>query len=408
MYNAVGIDASKLKSTITIVQPAGVVIRKPFDVLHTSDELNTLVTYLKSLEGETRAVIECTGRYHEPVVKSLSEAGIFISAVNPKLIKGQKQNTLRKVKSDPADARKIAKYALDNWAELREYSSMDTTREQLKTLNSQFTFFMKQKVAAKTNLISLLDNTYPGVNKLFDSPIRDDGSEKWVDYAYSFWHVDCVRKIGLKAFTERYEAFCKKHHYNYQKNKPALLFEESKQLVAVFPKEKSYKLLIQQSIQQLRLASEHIEIIRKEMNELASTLPEYETVMSMYGVGETYGPQLIAEIGDVSRFTHREAITAFAGVDPGVNESGQFKQRSNRASKNGSTRLRKTLFQVMSTYLQNKPVNEPVYQFLDRKRAEGKPYLVYMTAGANKFLRIYYGKVKECLRNLEQSQIEES
>ena len=70
--------------------------------------------------------------------------------------------------------------------------------------------------------------------------------------------------------------------------------------------------------------------------------------------------------------------------------------------------LRKTLFQVMSTYLQNKPVNEPVYQFLDRKRAEGKPYLVYMTAGANKFLRIYYGKVKECLRNLEQSQIEES
>lgn len=186
MYNAVGIDASKLKSTITIIQPAGVVIRKPFDVLHTSDELNTLVTYLKSLVGETRAVIECTGRYHEPVVKSLSEAGIFISAVNPKLIKGQKQNTLRKVKSDPADARKIAKYALDNWAELREYSSMDTTREQLKTLNSQFTFFMKQKVAAKTNLISLLDNTYPGVNKLFDSPTRDDGSEKWVDYAYSF------------------------------------------------------------------------------------------------------------------------------------------------------------------------------------------------------------------------------
>ncbi len=61
-----------------------------------------------------------------------------------------------------------------------------------------------------------------------------------------------------------------KHHYNYQKNKPALLFEESKQLVAVFSKEKSYKLLIQQSIQQLLLASEHIEIIRKEMNELVN------------------------------------------------------------------------------------------------------------------------------------------
>lgn len=408
MYNAVGIDASKFKSTITVIQPAGVVIRKPFDVLHTSDGLNTLVTYLQSLEGETRAVIECTGRYHEPVVKKLSGAGIFISAVNPKLIKGQKQNTLRKVKSDPADARKIARYALDNWAELREYSSMDTTREQLKTLNAQFDFFMKQKVAAKTNLISLLDNTYPGINKLFSSPARDDGSEKWVDYAYSFWHVDCVRKIGLKAFTQRYEAFCQKHHYNYQPDKAKFLFDSAKQLVAVFPKEKSYKLLIQQSIQQLNLAAEHIEILRKEMNELASTLPEYDTVMSMYGVGPTYGPQLIAEIGDVARFTHREAITAFAGVDPGVNESGQFKQNSNRASKNGSTRLRKTLFQIMSTYLQNRPEDEPIYQFLDRKRAEGKPYLVYMTAGANKFLRIYYGKVKECLRSIESISPEES
>ena len=144
------------------------------------------------------------------------------------------------------------------------------------------------------------------------------------------------------------------------------------------------------------------------MNEIAAKLPEYSIVMAMKGVGTSLGPQLMAEIGDVSRFTHREAITAFAGVDPGVNESGQFKQHSNRASKNGSTRLRKTLFQVMSTYLQNKPVNEPVYQFLDRKRAEGKPYLVYMTAGANKFLRIYYGKVKECLRNLEQESNEES
>lgn len=408
MYNAVGIDASKFKSTITVIQPAGVVIRKPFDVLHTSDGLNTLVTYLQSLEGETRAVVECTGRYHEPIAKKLSEGGIFISAVNPKLIKGQKQNTLRKVKSDPADARKIARYALDNWAELREYSSMDTTREQLKTLNAQFDFFMKQKVAAKTNLISLLDNTYPGINKLFSSPARDDGSEKWVDYAYSFWHVDCVRKIGLKAFTQRYEAFCQKHHYNYQPDKAMFLFDSAKQLVAVFPKEKSYKLLIQQSVQQLNLAAEHIEILRKEMNELASTLPEYDIVMSMYGVGPTYGPQLIAEIGDVARFTHREAITAFAGVDPGVNESGQFKQNSNRASKNGSTRLRKTLFQIMTTYLQNRPEDEPVYQFLDRKRAEGKPYLVYMTAGANKFLRIYYGKVKECLRSIESISPEES
>ena len=126
--------------------------------------------------------------------------------------------------------------------------------------------------------------------------------------------------------------------------------------------------------------------------------------MGIYGVGKTYGPQLIAEIGDVSRFTHREALTAFAGVDPGVDESGQHKSKSNRASKVGSARLRKTLFQIMTTLLQNAPEADPVYRFLDKKRSQGKPYYVYMTAGANKFLRIYYGKVKECLRNIEQTE----
>lgn len=404
MYNAVGIDVSKGKSTIAVLKPAGVIVRKPFDVFHTSQSLKALSDYLVSLEGDTRVVMECTGRYHEPMANTLSDAGLFVTVVNPHLIKNFGNNTLRKVKSDPADAKKIARYTLDNWAELRQYSSMDNTRNQLKTLNSQFSFFMRQKVAAKANLIALLDNTYPGVNKLFSSPAREDGSEKWVDYAYSFWHVDCVRKIGLKAFSERYEAFCRKHHYIYQPSKPEELFNASKELVAVFPKEKSYRLLIRQSIQQLNLASAHIERLRREMNELASTLPEYEVVMGMYGVGKTYGPQLIAEIGDVSRFTHREALTAFAGVDPGVDQSGQHSSKSNKASKCGTGRLRKTLFQIMTTLLQNAPEDEPVYQFLNRKRSEGKPYYVYMTAGANKFLRIYYGKVKAHLRSLEQNE----
>lgn len=57
------------------------------------------------------------------------------------------------------------------------------------------------------------------------------------------------------------------------------------------------------------------------MNHIASELPEYPVVMAMYGVGASLGPQLMAEIGDISRFHRRENLTAFAGVDPGVNQS---------------------------------------------------------------------------------------
>lgn len=399
MLNAVGIDVSKGKSTVAILRPAGEVVRKPFNVPHSVKNLSSLVSYVGSLEGETRVVMETTGHYHEPVLKAFLDAGIFVSAVNPSLIKrhDSDQNPLRRVKSDPADARKIAKYTLDKWEYLRQYSAMDTTRNQLKTLNTQFHFFMQQKVALKNNLISLLDLTYPGANSLFDSPVRSDGSEKWIDYVHSFWHVDCVRKIGLKAFTERYQNFCRHHGYNYQSGKPEELFNAAKEIVAVVPKDPVYKQLILSSIEQLNTISKQIEEFRCTMNELASTLPEYNTVMSMYGVGPTYGPQLIAEIGDITRFEHRSAITAFAGVDPGVDQSGEMNHKSNRASKHGAPRLRKTLFQIMTTLLQLAPADDPVYSFMSKKKSEGKPYQVYMTAGANKFLRIYYGKVKECL-----------
>ena len=399
MLNAVGIDVSKGKSTVAILRPAGEVVRKPFSVSHSVKDLSDLVSYVGSLDGETKVVMEATGHYHEPVLKAFLDAGIFVSAVNPSLIKrhDSDENPLRKVKSDPADARKIGKYALDKWEYLRQHSAMDTTREQLKTLNTQFHFLMQQKVALKNNLISLLDLTYPGANDLFASPVRSDGSEKWIDYVHSFWHVDCVRKIGLKAFTERYRNFCLHHGYIFQPDKPEELFNAAKELVAVVPKDPVYKQLILGDIEQLNTVSKQIEAFRQTMNELASTLPEYDTVMSMHGVGTTYGPQLMAEISDISRFDHRSAITAFAGVDPGVNQSGTMNQQSNRASKHGDPRLRKTLFQIMSTLLQLAPSDDPVYLFMMKKKSEEKPYQVYMTAGANKFLRIYYGKVKECI-----------
>jgi transposase len=119
--------------------------------------------------------------------------------------------------------------------------------------------------------------------------------------------------------------------------------------------------------------------------------------MAMYGCGKTTGPQLMAEIGDPLRFAGKKNLVNFAGIAPGDNQSGAHQQKSNPVSKKGSPHLRKTLFQVMSTHLKHSPASEPVYRFLDQKRAEGKPYYVYMTAGANKFLRIYYAKVKAFL-----------
>lgn len=402
--NAVGIDISKGKSMVAVARPFGEIISKPFEVHHTSAAISELIAYLHTLDGDTRIVMEHTGRYYEPMARSLADADFFVSAVNPKLIKDYGNNSLRKVKTDKADALKIARYALDNWQDLCQYTNMDTLRNQLKTLNQQFAFYTKQKTASKNNLIALLDMTYPGVNTLFDSPVRSDGSQKWVDFASSFWHANCVRSIGLKSFTERYRKWCKRNGYNFQPLKPKEIFEASKDLITIFPKNDMSKTLIKQAIVQLNTVSATIEHIRAEMNTLASQLPEYPVVMAMCGVGTSLGPQLMAEIGDITRFPRRETLTAFAGVDPGANQSGTYEAQSVCTSKRGSPRLRKTLFQVMDCLIKTMPQDDAVYLFMDKKRSEGKPYYVYMTAGANKFLRIYYGRVKEYLASIAETE----
>ena len=111
--------------------------------------------------------MEHAGRYYEVLTHQLSGANLFISAINPKLIKDFDNDFLRKVKSDKADAVKIARYTLDKWQNLKQYSVMDELRNHLKTMNRQFGFYMKHKTATINNLIGILDQTYPGVNTYF-------------------------------------------------------------------------------------------------------------------------------------------------------------------------------------------------------------------------------------------------
>ena len=401
--NAAGIDVSSRKSTVAVLRPFGEVVKLPFEVPHSAEGLALLAKQLKAIEGETRVVMEHTCRYYEPVANVLHEAGLYVCAVNPLLIKAYGANSLRKVKTDKADAMKIARYALDNWADLRDYTPMDTIRYDLKTLNRQFQLASRQKTATANNLIALLETSFPGVRKCFDSPVRNDGTQKWVDFVYTFWHADCVRKDSLNAFTERYRKWCKRHGYCFKQENATKVYTLAKSVVTLSAKSATAKVLVQEASKQLTSISRSVETYRFEMNRLASLLPEYPVVMAMYGVGESLGPQLMAEIGDIRRFERKQSLVAFAGVDPLPNQSGEKNVRSNKSSKRGSPYLRKTLFSMMMCLLQTAPADEPVFQFLDRKRAEGKPYYVYMTAGMNKFLRRYYAKVQDYLASLEAS-----
>ena len=97
----VGIDVSKGKSMVAAMKPGGELVTAPYEVKHSDIELSRLALDVLCMEPETRVVMEATGRYHEPVAALLHSEGIFVSILNPLLIKQSGAGSLRKVKSDP-------------------------------------------------------------------------------------------------------------------------------------------------------------------------------------------------------------------------------------------------------------------------------------------------------------------
>ena len=165
VITAVGIDVSKGKSVVAARRPGGEVILPPTQVYHTAEDLAHLVACLRKIGGDIRVVMEHAGMYWRPIAYVLKEAGFFVSVVNAILIHNFSDNSLRRVKTDKADALKIANYCLTFWAELRDFSDEDETKQMLKMQCRLYERTQKTSVELRNGLISLLDQTFPGIKR---------------------------------------------------------------------------------------------------------------------------------------------------------------------------------------------------------------------------------------------------
>lgn len=249
VITAVGIDVSKGKSMVAARRPGGEIVLMPFQVQHNAGDLKSLATTLKRIGGDIRIVMEHTGMYWRPIALTLQQAGFYVSIVNAMLIHNFSDNSLRKVKTDKVDALKIANYALTFWSDLREYTPEDETRQMLKMQTRLYERTRATSVTLKNGLISLLDQTFPGINTLFSSNARTTkGHFKWVDFVRKFWYKDCVAKLSRQNFTETYLKWCRITGYHFNNTDAECIYHSAQNAVATFPKNESTKLLITQSV----------------------------------------------------------------------------------------------------------------------------------------------------------------
>lgn len=122
-------------------------------------------------------------------------------------------------------------------------------------------------------------------------------------------------KIAFYKNQKKYLILHTKNNYHYQPSKVPLIYHHASEVKSSMPYTPNTELIIKETAKELISSIDALEMIREEMNQIASQLPEYPVVLSLHGVGTTLGPQLIAEIGDVRRFHNLKALIAYAGID---------------------------------------------------------------------------------------------
>ena len=392
---SVGIDVSKDKSTVCFLKPCGEVLVTPYDVLHTQGELTALVERIRSYSEEARVILEDTGHYHFPIVKFLLDNGVFVSTVNALRMKKYCSQSIRKAKTDRIDAVRIASYGLTYWNELVQATPLDTVYRELQMLSRQYHRTVSLFIKAKQHLIDLLDQTMPGIQKLLQNSAEN---QKLTNFVVRYYHFEKVCAMSEQKFINDYCKWAKKQGYRgLHERKAKEIFALAQSGIPVLPNTQSTKIVVEEVARVVNELDGSRRTIIAQMQELAKTLPEFSLVRSFNCVGDILAPLLIAEIGDVRRFKNKHSLIAYAGIDAPPYQSGTFFATERHISKRGNAYLRKVGFEVMQCLIKHSPEGDPVYDFIQKKRSEGKACTEAMIAGLNKFLRIYYGKVKEIM-----------
>ena len=393
MY-AVGIDVSKGKSTVAIITNEGEVIEKPFEIIHDQDGFQLLLSKVEKYDkNEIRFLMEATGHYHLPILNSLIEHGYFVCVENALVVKKYCDMDLRKVKNDRKDSLKLAQYCSEKWFKLRKFQPSNDIREQLQFLSRQYSQYIKIRTELKLQLTNLIDKTFPGLKKIVDEENR---YELLLEIYEKYSCPNLVLNEIKEEFISNIDQMAKKYGHKVGKIIGETIYSKAPSIITSCPYNESLQLSINSCILLLRSTIKVTNDIIAKMDKLASSLKEFETVSNMRGVGTKTRARLIAEIGDINKYRNANCLVACCGIDTPPYQSGTFNANNRHITKRGNKYLRKVGYEIVKCIKSSKPKSDnAVYLFIIKKESEGKHKTTAKIAGLNKFLRIYYARVKE-------------
>ena len=371
----IGIDISKYKHDCCIISAADQKVVSKVTIKNNKSGFDELLTIINSLSNpeDIRIGFESTAHYALNLELFLENSLLTFMEVNPVLISEYKKSkTLRRTKTDSVDCESIARWLMT--VEYKPHSKGFYHAYSLKSLTRLRDRLIRQRSFYLVKITNVLDHTFPEFKPFFNERLSKTALYLLENYSsaekmarMNSASYEKLRSLSRGKFSPQQFLQLKELAVNTVGVNNSIFDVELNSLLSL------YKSLVKE-----------IDTIEKEINKLIEEVhPHY---MSIPGIGPLSAAVIYSEYGDISNFSNPGQMLAFAGIEPGINESGT-ESHGGKMVKRGSSQLRYTLINCCLPLIRFDMTFATYYA---KKRGEGKPHRVAITHVAKKLIRVIY------------------
>ncbi|WP_285818230.1 IS110 family transposase [Lactobacillus taiwanensis] len=378
-----GIDIAKVNHVASLISEDGSILVKAIKFTNSIEGLQKLLDSISNFDtSQIYCAMEATGTYWLSLFSALTDKGFNVSVFNPYQIKsfrGAYNN--RKQKNDVIDSILIANFLSFNGTEQTSLPNDDLLA--LKNLTRYRSNLVDNICKAKTQVTGILDKVFPEYSDLFS----DTFSEASKQILLNCPTPNEVINFNTRKLANLLKKASRGHHSTDKVREVKSLAKNS---FGIKFTGDACSFEIKQLVNQIIFLENQAHELEVKIKDIYSKLDNH--LQSIPGIGKVTAPTILAEIGDINNFSSPSKLTAFAGLDPSENQSGNKKSSNEKTSKRGSPYLRHALYTAAMVAANNDPI---MHDYYIKKRAEGKHHYVALTGVERKLLGIIFHVLKE-------------
>ncbi len=388
--HTIGIDIGKSFHVAAIMEDTGK-FRVPSHKFENSKEgFQSFIQKVQETAGKDkshtiRIALEATGHYWMNLYSFLKEQGYSnLILLNPLQSRALRNLGIRGIKTDKVDAQSIARVVYLNAENLQYplqediYSLRQLTRLRLE--------LVQQAADAKRKIIRILDLVFPEFQRVFSHTCGVTARAFMEKYPLP----DNLRKLSEK----RMEAIiqkCARGKLNPRATTQNLKAAAKNSVGIHFAKD-ALALHLQLLLQQVSFLEDQVKEVEQAMKTYKEKLPNLALLETIPGISFNLAATILGEIGDIGKFKRADSLVAYAGMDTKVIQSGAFEGTKTKLSKRGSPYLRWAYACAAGVARVHDPALKGIFE---KKKNQGKPYGIALTAVIHKMLHITYAVLKQ-------------